>query len=65
MHVAVPPPTAVEVFENSISPIMDRIRQGIVESRTLAALRDALLPKLISGELRVVDVDRFLEKATA
>ena len=25
------------------------------ESRTLAALRDALLPKLLSGELRVTD----------
>jgi len=35
------------------------------ESRTLAALRDALLPKLISGELRVKDVERFLEKASS
>ncbi|HLC42465.1 MAG TPA: restriction endonuclease subunit S, partial [Methylomirabilota bacterium] len=31
------------------------------ESRTLAALRDALLPRLISGELRVKDAERFLE----
>jgi len=30
------------------------------ESRTLAALRDALLPKLISGELRVGDAERIL-----
>lgn len=35
----------------------------VVESRTLAALRDTLLPKLISGELRVKDVEKILEDA--
>ncbi len=32
------------------------------ESRTLAALRDALLPKLLSGELRVPVAAKFQEK---
>jgi type I restriction enzyme S subunit len=32
------------------------------ESRTLAALRDRLLPKLISGELRVKDAERFADR---
>ncbi|MBT9281104.1 MAG: restriction endonuclease subunit S [Hydrogenibacillus schlegelii] len=32
------------------------------ESRTLAALRDALLPKLISGELRIKDAEQFLKE---
>jgi type I restriction enzyme S subunit len=32
------------------------------ESRALAALRDALLPKLIRGEMRVRDAERFLEQ---
>lgn len=32
------------------------------ESRTLAALRDALLPKLISGELRVKDAEEFIRR---
>ncbi len=32
------------------------------QSRTLAALRDTLLPKLISGELRVKDAERFLKE---
>jgi type I restriction enzyme, S subunit len=35
-----------------------------VQSRTLATLRDTLLPKLISGELRIKDAERFLEKTT-
>jgi len=34
-----------------------------LESRTLATLRDTLLPKLISGELRVPDVEKILEDA--
>ena len=33
------------------------------QNRTLAALRDALLPKLISGELQVKPVERILEEA--
>ncbi len=32
------------------------------ESRTLASLRDTLLPKLASGELRVNDAGRFLQE---
>ncbi|MEW6541954.1 MAG: hypothetical protein AB1402_10165, partial [Bacillota bacterium] len=35
-------------------PLLAKIAQSDRESRTLAALRDALLPKLISGELRVL-----------
>lgn len=33
------------------------------ESRTLAALRDALLPKLISGDLRLPDAERIAARA--
>ena len=39
--------------------------EGERESLTLAALRDALLPKLISGELRVTDANRFFEGVVA
>jgi type I restriction enzyme S subunit len=40
-----------------------RASGAVRESRTLAALRDALLPKLISGELRVKDVEKSIEAA--
>lgn len=43
-------------------PALHRCSLRIAESRTLAAIRDALLPKLISGELRVKDAERFVEK---
>ena len=38
-----------------------RIDEADTESSTLAALRDTLLPKLISGDLRVNDAERFVE----
>jgi type I restriction enzyme, S subunit len=55
MQVALPPAAVVEQFEEKVSPLMERIRNNLHESRTLAALRDALLPKLLSGELRVTN----------
>jgi len=33
------------------------------ESHVLATIRDALLPKLVSGEIRVKDAAKFMEKA--
>ena len=38
-------------------PLLEKIRHNDEESRTLAELRDTLLPKLISGELDVSDID--------
>jgi type I restriction enzyme S subunit len=61
--VLVPPKTIVDCFERVVSPMIARIRAGCGESRTLGQLRDALLPKLISGELRVPDAERLLEAA--
>ena len=47
-------PEAVSTgFGRMADPLMRRVRQATNESKTLAALRDTLLPKLISGELRV------------
>jgi type I restriction enzyme S subunit len=40
-------------FDAVARPLYDRAATGLAESRTLAAIRDALLPKLVSGEIRV------------
>jgi|SRR5882724_2948721 len=48
-----PPAKLAQEFDQRIEPFMNRIRTNLFESRTLAALRDALLPKLFSGELRI------------
>jgi type I restriction enzyme, S subunit len=51
-------------FGELVVPLFGRIKAAMVQSRTLAALRDALLPKLISGELRVPDAERIVGRAT-
>ncbi len=59
--VVVPPEGIAEVFKLQVRPVVDHIIASTYESRTLAALRDTLLPKLISGELRVKGTGRFVE----
>ncbi len=63
VSVATPAAALIEEFEKRVAPSLQRIRAGLLEARTLAALRDTLLPKLISGELRVKDAERFVERA--
>jgi len=51
--IVVPSSEIAQQFEKIAKPIMSLIKQKDEESRTLAALRDTLLPKLISGEVRI------------
>lgn len=44
-------------FETFANPLVQRIEINLRESKSLAALRDALLPKLMSGEIDVSKVD--------
>jgi type I restriction enzyme, S subunit len=60
--VVAPTAPVLAAFNQSCQPWCDRIVAAKREARTLAALRDALLPKLISGELRVKDSEKFVEK---
>jgi type I restriction enzyme S subunit len=49
-----------KAFGQLVEPLFRKASQSVAESRTLADLRDALLPKLIRGEIRVRDAERFL-----
>jgi type I restriction enzyme S subunit len=56
-----PPVSLIERFESIAFPFDQAIENAEDESKTLAAIRDALLPKLISGEIRVgVNEDRVI-----
>ncbi len=57
----VPPTALLHSMGTVIEPIVESTWRRAVQSRTLAALRDSLLPKLISGELRVRDVHSVVE----
>ena len=58
--VVLPSPALSDAFTKQIRPAIERIVASIHESRTLAVLRDTLLPKLISGEVRVPDAERIV-----
>jgi type I restriction enzyme S subunit len=53
LQVIIPPFEKVKEFEKFCFPIDEMIENNEQQSRTLAALRDALLPKLMRGEVRV------------
>jgi type I restriction enzyme S subunit len=57
-----PPATVLEAYCRLARPLRLRDQAVKQECKTLATLRDALLPKLISGELRVKDAEGFLKE---
>ena len=52
------------IVARNVTRLIANMPEEARESRTLAALRDALLPNLISGKLRVKDAERFVGRAT-
>jgi len=52
-------------LEQALASLEGCIRSALLESQTLAATRDALLPQLMSGKLRVRDAERIAAEAGA
>ena len=48
-----PPPTIVDTWETKVTTIMQRMQSNAFEINTLSTLRDTLLPKLLSGEIKI------------
>ena len=63
IRVAAPTGPVMEAFDRKSRPLYGKVVEQERETRTLAGLRDTLLSKLISGELRVEDPERFLRRA--
>lgn len=47
----------ISAFEELLSPVMLRIRENLVLAQSLASIRDTLLPRLISGQLRLPEAE--------
>jgi len=62
--VVAPPREVFESFDHVARPTYSRIVANERETRTLISLRDGLLPRLLSGQLRVKAGERFLEMGT-
>lgn len=60
-RIVLPPGDVAEAFTGRVDPLFERIIVNIIESRTLAEIRDSLLPKVLSGEIRVKDAGEFVE----
>jgi type I restriction enzyme S subunit len=60
LAVVRPPEALLRRSEKAAEPLLARTLECRRESHILAALRDALLPKLISGELRMRDAETFI-----
>ena len=61
--VQLPTPAVLAAFDRIAKPLMIRRHRLQTESRTLARLRNRLLPNLVSGEIRVPQAEQVLEKA--
>lgn len=59
-EVLVPDSRRLREMDKFMSPLLDQIIITNLESRTLANLRDSLLPKLMRGEVRVKDMENSL-----
>jgi len=60
--VVLPSLQVLAAADRIFSPMTDQIVQRRIEALTLAKTRDLLLPKLISGELRVKDAERVIRE---
>jgi type I restriction enzyme S subunit len=58
-----PTDQVARVFDELISPSFEKIAANATEIQTLASTRDLLLPKLMSGEIRVRDAEKIVEAA--
>lgn len=58
----IPMPSLLTAMDSVFAPLLDRAFGLRKQSKDLATARDALLPKLISGEIRIPDVEKMLEE---
>ncbi|MFJ2988189.1 restriction endonuclease subunit S [Collimonas sp. NPDC087041] len=61
--VALPPDAVLTAFANLLKPMVDRAH--LTQVKQLATLRDTLLPRLISGQLRLPEAETMLEEVAA
>jgi type I restriction enzyme S subunit len=64
-QVLVPADSAITVYDNVVGALLDGWIENERQAQTLATLRDTLLPRLISGQLRIPEVSQLIEEAMA
>ncbi len=62
-QLAIPPTGLALAYSEVVQPMFDQIIENVLQAKTLATLRDTLLPRLISGQLRLPDAEAMIEGA--
>ena len=60
--VLIPPPSLLAAMDSAFTALLDRAFGLRRQSKDLGSIRDTLLPKLISGEIRIPDAEKLLEE---
>ena len=64
VEILVPPKDIQSQFLQIFSSLLDEMESHSIENQTLTTLRDTLLPKLISGEIRVNEKEKIMEEVS-
>ena len=64
LHMVSPEKDLFSIYENLVTPFFNKIKLNKDQSDKLISLRDILLPKLISGELMVSEIESLTEEAS-
>ncbi|MFF4242619.1 restriction endonuclease subunit S [Actinomadura geliboluensis] len=62
-QIALPSPQAMQQLRPNLDSLEAKVQEAMEQSKTLAELRDALLPKLMSGQIRIRDAEKVVEEA--
>ena len=64
MHVLLLSKALIRHFNIQVSAIFERWYGNLIDSQSLSRLRDTLLPKLLSGQLRIPEAEKLVTEAT-
>ncbi len=65
LKLVIPTAHVLQAFDEIVVPLRERFAANLEKAQTLATLRDTLLPRLISGQLRLPQAEAMLEEACA
>jgi type I restriction enzyme S subunit len=60
LSAVVPPGQVLDAFTSVVRPVFERVGRNRLQAQTLATLRDTLLPRLISGQLRLPEAEALV-----
>ena len=61
IEILIPSENVISTFLDSASPVLEKLVENVKQIDSLSSLRDTLLPRLISGQLRLPEVEEILQ----